>query len=58
MGRFMIPCCCVCGKAPKKWNDKEWYEKGGLQDFCSDHAKKEMKQYLNEQFLEKKINGR
>ena len=20
MGRYMIPCCCVCGKSPGKWN--------------------------------------
>ncbi len=53
MGRFMIPCCCVCGVAAKKWNDEEWRKRGGLQDFCPKHAKRKMKSYLNEQFQKK-----
>jgi len=33
MGRFMIPCCCVCGKKAKSWNDSEWKK----HDFCPKH---------------------
>ncbi len=50
MGRFMIPCCCICGKSPKKWNDDKWHKLGGLQDFCPEHSDKRLKQYVNEQF--------
>lgn len=38
MGRFMIPVCCVCGKSPIDWNNRDWYDTGGLQDFCPTHA--------------------
>ena len=43
MGRFMIPCCCVCGVKAKKWNDKKWRH----QDFCPKCEKivGELKQY-------------
>lgn len=34
----MIPVCCICGKSSSKWHDKKWEDKGGLQDFCPDHA--------------------
>ena len=50
----MIPCCCVCGKSAKAWND-EWT---GLQDFCGKHMmliernNGELKEYVNEQFEE------
>ena len=53
MGRFLIPCCCVCGKSPMKWHDEEWENNGGLQDFCPKHADRKMIQYINEQFQEK-----
>ena len=45
MGRFMIPCCCICGKASKFWHDPIWEQQGGLQDFCPNHANKEMVVY-------------
>ena len=38
MGNFMIPCCCVCGTASRKWHDEEWEDAGGLQDFCPECA--------------------
>ena len=45
MGRFMIPCCCVCGLSPYAWHDPVWEEDGGLQDFCPEHALPEMQEY-------------
>ena len=45
MGRYMIPCCCVCGRAAKCWHDDEWMAAGGLQDFCPEHAAPEMVEY-------------
>lgn len=39
MGNFMIPVCCVCGKAAPRWHDPEWEADGGLQDFCPEHAR-------------------
>jgi len=35
MGFFMIPCCCICGKSAKIWNDANWR----WQDFCPEHGK-------------------
>lgn len=56
MGRFMIPCCCICGKAPKTWNNTKWNNQGGLQDFCPNHVKlinKELKEYIVEHLSKK-----
>jgi hypothetical protein len=39
MGHFMIPVCCVCGVSSERWNDPEWNDRGGLQEFCPAHAK-------------------
>ena len=39
MGNFMIPACCICGNSSPVWHDKEWEDKGGLQDFCPEHSK-------------------
>lgn len=45
MGNFMIPVCCMCGRKAKCWHDDEWYAKGGMQDFCPEHATDELVQY-------------
>jgi hypothetical protein len=50
MGRFLIPCCCICGKSPMEWNNKKWHDDGGLQDFCPEHSDKELEPYVNSQF--------
>ncbi len=38
MGRFMIPCCCICGASPRSWHNAEWESLGDMQDFCPSHA--------------------
>jgi len=45
MGRYMISCCCVCGRAAAQWHDPEWEAAGGKQDFCPEHSQAEMVQY-------------
>ncbi len=44
----MIPCCCICGKAAKAFNDPEWEQN----DFCPDCIKqlKEMLIQLHWQY--------
>lgn len=51
MGRFMIPCCCICGKSPKEWHNLEWEKNGGLQDFCPKHANSKMIEYSNHKLI-------
>lgn len=46
MGNFMIPVCCVCGRSAKIWNDNDWYNSGGRQDFCPSHASDRMEEYM------------
>ncbi len=41
MGRFMTPCCCVCGLAAKNFNDPDWQ----WRDFCPSCGKKVEKMY-------------
>jgi hypothetical protein len=43
MGRFMLPCCCICGRTSRAWP---------TQDFCPEHQKKLERQHGNlEQYL-------
>ena len=46
MGRFMIPCCCICGKSPMQWHEPTWEAGGGLQDFCPDHATDALEEFV------------
>lgn len=41
MGRFMIPCCCICGEGANKWNTRKWK----WQDFCFKCGDKIEKKY-------------
>lgn len=41
MGRFMIPVCCICGKAAYDYHDSEWQ----WQDFCPECGSKIEKKY-------------
>jgi hypothetical protein len=38
MGRYLIPCCVICGRSPGRWHDPDWEAAGGEQDLCPQHA--------------------
>jgi len=41
MGRFMIPCCCLCGNSPDTFDDENWE----YSDFCPNCATRIIEMY-------------